>query len=169
MDRLVSNATPLIYLAKVNQLKLFKMLLKEAFTPESVHREVVIYGKSLGEKDAFLVEKAINDGWIAVKNVNHLFEVDIGLHTGEVEVISLAKELGIETVLMDDAKARIAAEVAGQTPRGTLWLLLEAVKNKIMNFDQFLIALEMMTRAGFFLKEEVYLRAVREAKKLSEI
>ncbi|GAG43949.1 unnamed protein product, partial [marine sediment metagenome] len=91
-----------------------------------------------------------------------------GLHPGEEEVMSLAKEIGTEIVLVDDIKARVACELAGLSPRGTLWLLLKAIKNDILDFDNFLRALEDMTRSGFFLKEEVYLRAVREAKKLSE-
>jgi len=167
MDRLVSNATPLIYLAKINHLRLLKTLVKETLIPEAVHREVVIKGKELGEQDAFLVDKAIDEGWIQVRRVDHIFNVNIKLHPGEMEVISLAKALSIKTVLMDDIKARAACELAGLIPRGTLWLLLNAVKHKIMNFDQFLITLEEITRYGFFLKEDVYFRAVREAKKLT--
>ncbi len=169
MDRLVSNATPLIYLAKANRLSLLQTMVKETLIPEAVHREVVIEGKHLGEKDAFRVERAINQGWILVQSIKHIYHVEINIHPGEVEVVSLAKETGVETVLMDDAKARIASEMAGLKPKGTLWLILKAVKNQILNFDQFLSTLEDITQSGFYLKEEVYLKAVREARKLAGI
>lgn len=169
MDRIVSNATPLIYLAKANRLNLLQALIKETLIPQSVHQEVVINGKQLGEKDAFLVDKAISQGWILVRSSKKMYNAQIELHPGEAEVISLAKESGIEIVLMDDSKGRIASEMAGLRPRGTLWLLLKAVKANILNLDQFLATLENITRAGFYLKEEVYLKAVREARKLTEV
>ncbi len=52
MDRVVSNATPLIYLAKANQLSLLHAMVKQVFITEAVYRGVIIAGKRLGEKDA---------------------------------------------------------------------------------------------------------------------
>jgi len=89
------------------------------------------------------------------------------IHPGEAEVISLAKEKGIKVVLIDDAKARAASELAGLRPIGTLWLILKAVKNHLLNFDQFLSTLEDIVQSGFYLKEEVYLKVVRKARDLS--
>lgn len=167
MDRAVSNATPLIYLAKANKLSLLQTMVKQVFIPEAVYQEVVIEGKRLGEKDAYRVERAIDQGWIVVQGVKIICPVEITIHPGEVEVISLAKEKEIETVLMDDAKARAASEMAGLRPVGTLWLVLKAVRNDILGFDEFLTTLESIIQSGFYLKEEVYLRAVRTARKLS--
>ncbi len=167
MDRVVSNATPLIYLAKANKLSLLQTMVKKVFIPEAVYREVVSEGKRLGEKDAYRVEKAINEGWILVQGVKNIYPVEITIHPGEVEVISLAKEKGIQAVLMDDVKARAASEMAGLRPIGTLWLMLKAVKNHMLDFDEFLSVLEDIIQSGFYLKEEVYLKAVRKARKLS--
>jgi len=168
MDRIVSNATPLIYLAKADQLNLLQSIVKQVFIPEAVHREVVIEGKRLGEKDAFRVEKAIKQGWMIVQDIKSIYPVEIIIHPGEAEVISLAKEKGIKEVLIDDAKARAASEMAGLKPIGTLWLILKAVKNRLLNFDQFLSTLEDIVQAGFYLKEEVYLKVVRQARELSD-
>ncbi len=167
MHKVVSNATPLIYLAKANQLGLLQAMVKQVFIPEAVYQEVVIEGKRLGEKDAYRVERAITQGWIMVQDVKVVYPVEISIHPGEVEVISLAKEKGIEAVLMDDAKARAASEIAGLRPIGTVWLILKAVKNHILDFDQFLSTLEDIIQSGFYLKEEVYLKAVRKARELS--
>jgi predicted nucleic acid-binding protein len=167
MDRLVSNATPLIYLAKAGQLSLLQSIIKQVFIPEAVYREVVIEGKRLGEKDAFRVERAIKQGWVIVQGIKVSYPVEITVHPGEAEVISLAKEKGIEAVLIDDAKARAASEMAGLKPVGTLWLILKAVKNQLLNFDQFLSILEDIVQAGFYLKEDVYLKVVRQAREYS--
>ena len=167
MDRIVSNATPLIYLAKADQLNLLQRIVKRVFIPEAVHREVVIEGKRLGEKDAFRVEKAIKQGWMIVQGIKSIYPVEIIIHPGEAEVISLAKEKGIEEVLIDDAKARAASEMAGLKPIGTLWLILKAVKDHLLTFDQFLSTLEDIVQSGFYLREEVYLKVVRKARELS--
>jgi len=166
MDRIVSNATPLIYLAKADQLNLLQNIVKQVFISEAVHREVVIEGRRLGEKDAFRVEKAIKQGWMIVQGIKSIYPVEIIIHPGEAEVISLAKEKGIEEVLIDDAKARAASEMGGLKPIGTLWLILKAVKDHLLTFDQFLSTLEDIVQAGFYLKEEIYLKVVRQARDL---
>ncbi|MFH1293726.1 MAG: hypothetical protein ABIJ44_06290 [Pseudomonadota bacterium] len=167
MQRIVSNATPLIYLSKADQLILLHDMFKETLVPEAVYREVVIQGKHREENDAFRIDRAIRDGWIRVKGIKEIYHTELSIHPGEVEVISLAREMGIKIILMDDIKARTAAEMAGLTPKGTLWLLLKAVKMKILDFEQFLLTLEDIVRSGFYLKEDVFLKAVHKAKNLS--
>jgi len=166
MSKVISNATPLIYLAKADRLGLVHSLFEEILIPEAVYEEVVSEGKRLGQADAFLVEKAIEDGWISVRHVREFRPVSIPLHPGEVEVITLALELGVDLIIMDDARARAAAEMSGLSPRGTLWLLLKAVKENLLSFDGFLATLEAITRHGFYLREELYLRVIREARKI---
>ena len=166
MQNIISNATPLIYLAKADQLSLLHEMFETIFIPDTVYREVVIHGKNKEETDAFCVERAVKDGWIVVKKVKKICDIELSIHPGEVEVISLAREMAIKVVLMDDTKARIAAELSGLRPKGTLWLLLNAVKGKILDFDRFLIVLEDIVKSGFYLKEEVFLKAVHQAKTL---
>jgi predicted nucleic acid-binding protein len=165
MDRIVSNASPLIYLAKADCLDILHQLALTTIIPEAVYREVVVEGKRLHQEDAYRVEQAIFQGRIQIKKVKRSYPIDIQVHPGEGEVISLAKETGINRVLIDDAKARLAAELAGLEPRGTLWLFLNAVKKGVLNFDQFLAALEKIIQSGFYLKEDVYLRIIQEARK----
>jgi predicted nucleic acid-binding protein len=168
MDRIVSNVTPLICLAKIDKLNLIKAIANQVYIPESVFQEVVIEGKRLGEKDAYLVEKCINQGWLKVKEVKNLLSFDFQLHYGELEVISLAGQEGIKKVLIDDAKARSVADIAGLQPVGTLWVILQAVKSRMMDFDEFLSTLESIIHSGFYLKDEVYIKVIRKARQLSE-
>ena len=168
MDKIISNATPLIYLAKANKLALLQTTINQVLIPKAVFQEVVVEGKRLGEKDAYRVEKAIDQSWLKVKEVKNMFSLKVSLHLGEIEVISLAKEKGIKTVLMDDAKGRSVAELAGLKPVGTLWIILQAVKNRIIDFDEFLSTLEDIIHAGFYLKDAVYIKVIRTAKIISE-
>ena len=68
-------------------------MAKQVFIPEAVYREVVVEGKRLGEKDAYRVERAIAQGWMIVQGIKTIYPVEITIHPGEVEVISLAREL----------------------------------------------------------------------------
>lgn len=166
MDRIVSNATPLIYLAKADKLNLLKGIAKQVYIPEAVFQEVVIMGKRLGEKDAYRVGKCIDQGWLNIQKAKKMLSFDIPIHYGELEVISLAVQEGINKVLIDDAKARSIADLAGLQPVGTLWVLLESVKNRMMDFDEFLSTLESIINSGFYLKDEVYIKAIRKASEL---
>lgn len=163
MGGIASNATPLIYLAKIGRMGLLRSLFGEVFIPEEVKVEVVERGKELGERDAYVVEKAIKDGWLKVSRAD-LVEVPIELDKGEVAVLSLARNLGLREVLIDEAPARTASRLIGLTPRGTIFVLLKALERGEMDFDVFLEVLNELIGHGFRLKEEVYLEVVRRAR-----
>lgn len=165
MGGIVSNATPLIYLAKIGRIGLLRNLFGEVFIPEEVKVEVVERGKQLGEGDAYVVEKAVNDGWLKVSRAE-VVEVPIELDKGEVAALSLAKNMGLGEVLMDEASARMAARLLGLTPRGTIFVLLKALERGEMDFDLFLESLNELIRYGFRLKEEVYIEVVRRAREI---
>lgn len=165
MGGIVSNATPLIYLAKIGRIGLLRNLFGEVFIPEEVKVEVVERGKQLGEGDAYVVEKAVSDGWLKVSRAE-VVEVPIELDKGEVAALSLAKNMGLGEVLMDEAPARTAARLLGLTPRGTIFVLLKALERGEMDLDLFLESLNELIRYGFRLREEVYIEVVRRAREI---
>lgn len=167
MSKIVSNATPLIYLSKIGRLDLLRDNFGEIIIPMEIKAEVVDRGKELKKKDAYIVESAIENGWIKVKETK-LIEVAIDVQRGERAVISLAKNLGIGDVLIDEVSARTSAKLAGLHPRGTLFVLLKALKDYLIDFDDFLECLDKLISEGFRLKEEVYLGAIREAKRIMD-
>lgn len=167
MPDAVSNSTPLIYLAKIGKLDLLKELFGEILIPKMVWTEVVEKGKTLGRKDAYAVENAVVQGWIKVVAADP-FEMPMELDKGEEEALSLARQLKLEIVLVDEVSARSAARMLGLTPRGTLFVLLMALKRRKIVFDEFLQALNQLIDEGFRLKEEVYVQAIREATKLAK-
>jgi uncharacterized protein len=164
----VSNSTPLIYLSKIGKLDLLKELFGEILIPKEVWTEVVVEkGKTLGRKDAYAVEHAIAQGWIKVLAADP-FEMPIELDKGEEEALSLAKQLNLETVLIDEVSARSAARLLGLTPRGTIFVLLMALKERKIVLDEFLQVLVQLIDEGFRLKEDVYVQAIREATKIAK-
>jgi predicted nucleic acid-binding protein len=165
MGGIVSNATPLIYLAKVGKIEFLKKVFGEVFIPEEVKIEVVDRGKLLGERDAYVIEKAIGEGWLKVLTTE-IVEVPIKLESGEVAVLSLAKKLGLREVLLDEVSARVAARLLDLTPRGTVFVLLKALEKMEIDLNGFLEVLNQLMRHGFRLKEEVYVEAVREARRI---
>lgn len=168
MSKIISNATPLIYLAKIGRLDLLKRTFGEVIISEEVKREVIDEGKRLKKMDAYLVEKEIKEGWIKISNVKELIDVPIKLEKGETSTLSLAKNLGAREVLIDEAPARAASEILGLTPRGTIFILLKALKIKEITFDEFLELLDKLLKEGFRLREEVYLKAIEIAKKIGQ-
>ena len=135
MSGVVSNSTPLIYLAKIGRIDLLRAVFGEVFIPQEVKNEVVDKGKLLGEEDAYIVEKAINEGWLNVLP-NEKIEVPMKLHEGEVAALSLAKKLNIKIVFLDEVSARSAARLLDLTPRGTVFVLLKAQEKKEIDLDE---------------------------------
>jgi predicted nucleic acid-binding protein len=166
MNGVVSNATPLIYLAKTGRIDLLKKVFGKVFIPEEVKIEVVDKGKLLKEKDAYAIEKAIHEGWLKVLTAETI-EVPMKLDKGEVAALSLAKKLKLNVVLLDEVSARSAARLLDLTPRGTVFVLLKALEKKEIDLDEFLEVLSQLISEGFRLKEEVYVEAVKEAKRIA--
>jgi hypothetical protein len=52
------------------------------------------------------------------------------------------------------------------TPRGTIYVLLEGLKEGILDMESFLKSMEKMIKEGFRLKEEVYIKTIRTAQKI---
>lgn len=166
---IVSNSTPLIYLARLNRLHLLKEFFTEICIPGEVYREVVTRGKEEKYPDALVVEEGVKEGWIRVKKVAGMKRLgEYGIDKGEAEAISLALNLKSREILVDQSHARFAAEVIGLVPKGTISVLLRALGKGIMSFDDYLKDLETLVRAGFRMSDDVYIEAVRLGKKLAE-
>ena len=166
MNKIVSNATPLIYLAKIKKYSLLKSLFDKIIISQEVKIEIVDEGKKLKQQDALLIEREIEVGFIEVMKVEKLLETSLELELGELSTLSLAKKLKIDEVLIDETLGRSAARIIGLVPKGTLYVLLKNLKLKEITFDDFLNILNELLESGFRLKEEIYIKVIEEAKKI---
>ena len=123
----ISNASPLIQLAKIGRLSLLAQLHNRVLIPNAVHREVVLDGG--GRSGAEAVARAEADGWLVPAAVSKDRVLDLlreQLDDGEAEAIRLALEQPSAVVLPDDMAARAVATRMGLRVTGTLGLLLRA-------------------------------------------
>jgi len=145
----VSNAGPLIHLAKTNLLHLLKNLYREVVIPNEVKIETVDRGVEKGFPDAIQISDAINEGWIKAEDTKLTQEFTkmaqiAGLKTAEAAVIYNAyKNEGI--ALLDEDPARILARTLGIPIRGTLGIILESLKKGFLSRAEALKALEKLS------------------------
>lgn len=123
--KVVSNASPLIALARIGQLESLHRLHEAVHIPTEVYNEVVIAGA--GMPGAAAVSKA---DWIhvtAVRDAENLAKMisKTGLGAGETSAVFLAKELAADLTLMDEWKGRRLAMQEGLAVVGCVGILEE--------------------------------------------
>lgn len=166
--QVVSNATPLIHLARAGGISLLKSLFTQLLIPEEVHREVCL-GKET--PDAVLLRAAVEEGWIKVarteiEGVMALAKA-AGVHRGEAAAILLAKA-NDALLLIDDKMGRTAAEMLGIRCIGTIGVLLMALNRRMVSLKGFESILNRMTDLGFRIDASLYREVLRRARKISK-
>lgn len=155
----VSDATPLIGLAKVGELEILKMLFGTILIPGSVYDEVVTDAKE--RPGAVQVRQA---AWINVQSPVEQIKVDYlraDLDAGEAETLVLAEELAANWILLDEAKARLAADLLGLQYIGTIGLLLLAKRlGKVLEVRPLMDELRMKK---FYISDSVYELTLKQA------
>jgi len=160
--RVVCNSTPLIFLAKIGRLDLLEKIFDEVIIPEKVFSEVVIDGKEKGYSDAFLVEKFIEKGIISKKETKIKASNDLPIGEGELEAIELAVKLGIQDILIDEAKGRRIAKLYDLKPKGTLWVLTKAFEDDLISKEELKISIQELIKNGFRIREDILVDIFKE-------
>ena len=164
----VINTVPLIYLEKLGIFHLLKQIFGLVIIPEIVRKEVVNNGKRYGLLDVLFIEQAIEEGWlmeIRAKNLPLLMK----LQAEDLAVIAIAKEKKINEVIIDRKAARTAAIDLGLTPKGTIYVLLEALAIKEITLNEFKKLLKQLSWSGFYLRKRIYLEAIKKAKEIAQM
>ena len=146
---MISNSTPLICLAKLNQLKLLKKLFKKIIIPEAVKEEVVIAGKP----GYSVINKAIEEGWIKIENPKQ--NIELGLGKGENAAITLAKEKH-DKIIIDDSFAIKAVKSLDIDYIRTTSVILLALKNKIIKKDEAKELIQKLVEQGYYISPPVF-------------
>ena len=157
----VSDASPLINLARIGRLDLLRLLYETLLIPEAVWQEVVINGA--GQPGSAEVRAA---DWIhkeAIANGPLVRALRQTLGAGEAEAIVLALEADAALLLMDERLGRVAAERQGIRCMGLVGVGLEAKHGGLItSVKSFLDALREV--AGFHLHEALYRRVVQDER-----
>jgi predicted nucleic acid-binding protein len=164
----VSNAGPLIHFGSINCLHLLKALFRKVIIPVEVKIEAVDRGKMRGFSDAIRIEKAINEGWIAIEEIKPNKEFTkvakvAGLQSAEIAVIYYAYQNRVVALLDDDA-ARVFARTLGVSVRGSLGIIIEALKTGLLSREEALEALDRLSDI-MYLAPDIYKLVSREIKR----
>jgi len=131
-ERTICNASPLIFLTKINRLHLLDDLFTEVYVPNSAWHEATHKPDDVSKTLNSMKSSGIFNVF-TVKNTAAVSAMIGRLHKGEVEVIIGAGEIGISNVILDDGYARSKAKQMGLAVTGTLGILIAAIKKGIIS------------------------------------
>ncbi len=158
----VSNTSPLLGLAAIQQLSLLKKYYAEILIPPAVLNELKTGSDFLGSK---ILRQALRAGWIHTIKVHnqHLVQaLSLDLDYGEAEAIALALQLELVTILMDEQDGPSRAKAMGLTPVGVLGILLRAKRNgDIASIKDAMVSLRK--EIGFFITDDLFVSILAEA------
>jgi predicted nucleic acid-binding protein len=168
MPKAVSNASPLIHLAKINRLELIREFHEQVLVPPAVWREVVERGH--GQPETPLILQACREGWIQQKAVSEeklISLLKLQLDEGESETIALAIQERADIVLLDDSEARLVANQLNLRVTGVIGILIRAKKEaKIPSLK---IELERLRTEGrFWVTERIIEQALLAVGEVGE-
>lgn len=146
----VVNASPLIFLSKIEALQLLSRLASEVVVPAAVRREVLAGGKvELPE-------------WLRVQPDLPLPAEIAGwdLGAGESQVLAQATSIDGSEAVLDDLQARRCARALGIAVTGTLGVILRARKSGVIPAARPL--LEDLLRRGLYLSRDLVEAALTE-------
>jgi len=163
------NASPLIFLAKLDMLHVLNMYEKVYSTSEVLSE--VLKGIEIGYEDALLVKKFVDESKIhkfRTKARLEKYETLLGLHRGEISVLLAARELKLDHVIIDDKRAIKAARYFGLKPISTPFVLLEALRRGEFIFSRFEECMNKLVAFGYRISPRLYIQVLRRAKELSK-
>ncbi len=135
----VADTSPLNYLLLIDEIDLLPAIFGQVILPHAVFQELQ------HPKTSLRVRQWVADlpAWLEVRKVASIANPALmGLDVGEREAIQLALELGISTVLIDEADGRKQAERLHLEVRGTLGILERGANLSKINLRQALNKLE---------------------------
>lgn len=169
----VTDATVLIYLAKLGDLSFLDDLFEDTYVSERVYDEVVTQGRKEQYADALPVEEAV-ESFLDVRNLSpemteraDVIRQSSGLERGECTAIALA-EAENARCLTDDHAARKTAESLDVEVGGTIYVHLESLDRDHISFEEYVDKLDDLTDNGFRMSASLYRRAIEAGKELTD-
>ncbi len=165
----ISDSTPLIYLAKVNRFSFLQLLFGEIVIPQSVYNEVVIFGKGKAG-----THEVVGSAWVKVEQVQDqravllLREKYERLSQTDAETIVLSRERQADFLLADDIELHKAATeyLIGTEVLHTGAILIFAKQEGFI--DDVKSILDEMRQKGLWISDSVYHWILKEAGEVSE-
>ena len=161
--KVVSNASPLINLARIGQLRLLPRIFERLLIPEAVWQEVVVDGD-----DQPGAKEILQAGWVEradVSNRQLVRSLRQELDPGEAEAIALAVEVNADWLLMDERLGRQTARHFGLGYIGLIGILKAAKQRGEIAALRPLLE-QLRDLAGFRISPALYEQVLREMGEL---
>lgn len=155
---IISDAGPLIALAKTGQLNVLQALFASVLIPEAVAEELYLESDMSGSVQ---LAEARELGFIRIESVAKLLKFkSLSVDPGEAAAISLARERKLP-LLIDDAYGRKAARDKGVSFFGTGALLLKAKEAGVISTIR--PGLDALCQCGYRIAPALYNRLLELA------
>jgi predicted nucleic acid-binding protein len=158
----VSDTSPILGLSVIGYLSLLHEQFGDIFIPQAVFDELRIESNFRGVSS---IQEAIETGWLQTKQIKNkplAQSLSNDLNIGEAEAITLAVDLNIEMIVMDERIGRERARDLGLKTVGVLGILLTAKKQKQISSIKNVMD-DLRKEIGFFISEELYHRVLKQA------
>ncbi|WP_254840992.1 DUF3368 domain-containing protein [Natronomonas marina] len=166
------DATPLIYLAKVDRLALVQHLEASCVLPERVYEEVVETGLEQGYPDARRIERSVDaDRFdiVSVETTALLTRLQDNSNLSDADVAVLACADAHDGVaVMDETYGRDVAAAEGITTRGTAYLVLKLASEGTISVDDARAVIDAMIDEGWYCAPDVYAKIIQKLESLAD-
>ncbi|HIE02781.1 MAG TPA: DUF3368 domain-containing protein [Thiotrichaceae bacterium] len=155
---IVSNTSPIINLANVEQLELLNQLYGDITIPQAVFHEITVIGA--GKAGAQEVETL---SWFftrAVQNTTVVNSLRSELDAGEAEAIALALEIKADLLLMDERRGCVMAQQMDVACSGVLGVLINAKHRGLISAVKPILD-DLIAIAGFWVDNALYHRILQ--------
>jgi predicted nucleic acid-binding protein len=168
----VFDATPLIYLAKIDRLGLVDHLDEPCVIPERVSEEVVDVGIEQEYPDARRIERGVEGGRFEVVSVGSTplrtrLRANDSLSDADVDVLACA-DAHDGVAVMDETYGRDVAATEGITTRGTAYIVLRLANQRTIDVEEARDVVDAMVDAGWYCAPDVYARIVQTLESLED-
>ena len=115
----ISNTSPINYLILIGHLHLLPEMFGQIIIPQAVLKEL----GSEAAPDEIKLWVSSRPDWLLVETVSQVDGSLADLDEGEREVLSLAREIKADLIIIDERRARQRAKQSGLNFTGTLGIL----------------------------------------------
>jgi predicted nucleic acid-binding protein len=156
-DKVIINASPLIFLSRSHHLDLLKSFADEVWVPEPVAKEILYRGQ-----EDITAQAIKNTAWLITQPVEDIpmSILEWRLGAGESAVLALSLAHSHTEVIIDDLAGRKCADSLDIPVRGTLGLVLAAKKRGVIPKARPII--EDMMSTGLYLSKRILDRALEK-------
>lgn len=156
MTTIVSDTSPINYLVLIREIGVLPELFDQVLVPPAVLAELQ-HHKAPPPVSNWLAQLPT---WVQVKAPSKLAH-GLGLDAGETEALSLAIELNIPAILIDEKQGRLAAERRNIIPVGTLNVLDLADRRGLLDLE---VAISRLRATSFHVSEAIIRELLERAK-----